>query len=120
MKTDTLSAVEPNPHREIGRLNEIIRRLQAENERLKSLESDAREYRVLKLVQIGIEEDIIDNCFSDGVLVKADVDEALGGEDFIPCTIHRQVNGVDYTFSLASTVYLVEECELPILKGLSR
>jgi hypothetical protein len=40
---------------------------------------------------------------------SVEVDAALGGEDFIPCTMTKIINGRKYRMELFSTAYKIEE-----------
>ena len=119
----TVKSTEPADQNQlIGHLRTTIQQLQAELDKARRFETDARNWRFQQLFAADVEASIVDSCFSDAeggsrVLLNDESDQKLGAEDFVPGVMIREVDGVKYKFSLASTVYKVKEVASVLVKS---
>ena len=69
-------------------------------------------YRAIERHSENIAEWLVDQATDSRGRLKSEVveiDAALGGEDVIPCTMTKIINGRKYRMALVSTVYAIEE-----------
>ena len=107
----TPEAIRDADNRHIGHLNETVRKLEAEVAKLTCNDYHADQYKKLCQHRIDLAEWLVDQATSNGKQTKFTVDAALGGEDFIPNSFTRIVNGKKYAFELVSTVYSIKESD---------
>ena len=107
----TPEAIRDADNRYIGHLNETIRQLEEKLSQAEQGEYHARQYSNLCQHRIDLAEWLVDQATSNGKQTKFTVDAALGGEDFIPNSFTRIVNGTKYAFELVSTVYSVKDSD---------
>ncbi|HEY0984084.1 hypothetical protein [Schlesneria sp.] len=73
-------------------------------------ELGAREWKRLQRYQQELADWLVDNAANDdGRLIKSQINAALGGEDFIPCSFTFSAKGRKYHMELVSTVYEIQE-----------
>lgn len=95
----------------IGKLTEQVRELEAKLAAKVRDEWPADKYRKACKHRDDLGDWLVDQATANGELTKYTIDAALGGEDFVPNSFTRIVNGTKYAFELVSTVYSVTEAE---------
>ena len=94
----------------VGALRQHIEQLEAELSAALAFEADAMAFRRMQRHQRDLAEWLVDEATNSyGTITKPVVDAALGGEDFVPCTMTRIVNGQKYQMKLVSTEYEIVE-----------
>ena len=98
-------------HQQLGTTNERVQMLeQLMARQAGDWEPDAREWQRLQRHKRDLAEWLVDEATNEnGIIVEPQVDAALGGEPFVPCTITTIVNGKRYRLTLVSTCYDVKE-----------
>jgi len=107
----TPEAIRDADNRYIGHLQETIRQIEAKLSQAEQGEYHAKQYRLCLKHRDDLGEWLVDQATTNGKQTKFTVDAALGGEDFIPNSFTRIVNGKKYAFELVSTVYSVKESD---------
>ena len=98
-------------YQQLGATNERAQQLeQLVAKQSEASESDAREWQRLQRHKRDLAEWLVDEATNEnGTIIEPQIDAALGGEPFVPCTITTIVNGKQYCLTLVSTCYNVKE-----------
>ena len=96
---------------QLGANAERIRELEQQlAEQRIAWEADAREWRRLERYRSELGDWLVDEATNDhGRVIRPDVNPALGGELYIPCTFTVAANQKRYRLELVSTHYEVTE-----------
>jgi hypothetical protein len=96
---------------QLGSIAERIRELeqQVTQQRI-AWEADAREWRRLERDRSELGDWLVEEATNErGRVVKREINAALGGETYIPCTFNVAADGKRYRLALISTHYEVQE-----------
>lgn len=94
-----------------GRITDLKDTIEQQRTLIESIGGDAKKWKHCLTHRDDLGEWLVDQATTNGKQTKFTVDAALGGEDFIPNSFTRIVNGKTYAFELVSTVYSVTETE---------
>ena len=105
----TPEAIRDADNRYIQSLLETIRHLESKQGQECVNGYYAKQYSRCLKHRDDLGEWLVDQATKDGKQTKFTIDASLGGEDFVPGSFTRIVNGKKYSFELVSTVYKISE-----------
>jgi hypothetical protein len=96
--------------RQLGQRDERLRVLERVNAYQKEIwETAATKWQRMLRHRDELAEWLIDMATDErGRIIKPEIDAALGGEDFVPCTMSYTYRGKRYRIKLSSTCYTIE------------